>query len=159
MAVTGSTKYFCATRWVENKIVANRMLEVWSNMNKIVQFWEGLPKSKQPSCKSFINVQDAVHDEFTEAKITCFNFIWSIVEPYLKKYQCEKPMVPFMYNHSKVLIKGLLQLIDKPDVLSKANTGVQMSKIDLTKNENLLPLKDIELGFGVKDILERMTMK
>ena len=51
----------------------------------------------------------------------------------------------------KVLIKGLLQLIVKPDVLSKAKAGVQMSKIDLTKNENLLPLKDIELGCGVKD--------
>ena len=159
VAVTGSTKYplyFCATRWVENKLVADRMLEVWPNIKKIVQFWEGLPKSKQPSCKSYSNVQDGVHDVLIEAKMTCFSFICSIVEPYLKKYQCEKPMIPFMYNDLKALVKGLLQLITKADVLSKSKTGVQMSKIDLKKEENLLPLKEIELGFGVKDILKTM---
>ena len=39
--------YFCATQWVENKCVADRMVEVWSNIKKIMEFWKSLPKYKQ----------------------------------------------------------------------------------------------------------------
>ena len=36
-SVSGSTKYrlyYCAIRWVENKLVAKRMFEVWPNLMK-----------------------------------------------------------------------------------------------------------------------------
>ena len=85
--------YFCATRWVKNKCVADRMVEVWPNIKKITEFWKSLPKYKQQTCKSYSKISDAVIDLFTEAKITFFSFIFSIVEPYLKNHQCEKPMV------------------------------------------------------------------
>ena len=54
--------YFCATRWVENKVVADRLLEIWTNMRSIIKFWNKLPKYKQPSCQSFDNVKKAVTD-------------------------------------------------------------------------------------------------
>ena len=38
----------------------------------------------------------------------------------------------------------------KPDVLNKCKTGVEMASIDLVRKENLLPLSDVKLGFGVK---------
>lgn len=160
--VTMSNKYplyFCATRWVENKLVADRMLEIWANMLKIMEFWNKLPKYKQPSCKSFVNLNKAVKDPLTEAKISCFSFICSLVEPYLKKFQSDKPMVPFLYTDLKALIKNILQLVVKPVILDKCKTGMQMSSIDLDKNENLLPLTEIELGFGVKNIIKDLKRK
>ena len=54
-SVSGLTKYplyYCATCWVENKLVAERMIEVWSNLIKLINFWKSLPKSKQRTCKS-----------------------------------------------------------------------------------------------------------
>ena len=64
-SITGSTKYllyFCATRWVENKLVTDHMVEVWPHLIKIVNFWDSLQKSKQPSCKSYENICDGVRD-------------------------------------------------------------------------------------------------
>ena len=48
--------YYCATRWVENKLVAEHMIEVWPNPIKLINFQTSLPKSKQPTCKSYQNV-------------------------------------------------------------------------------------------------------
>ena len=64
-SVSGSTKYllyYCATRKVENKLVAELMIEVWPNLIKLINFWTSLPKSKQPTCKSYGNVCDAMKD-------------------------------------------------------------------------------------------------
>ena len=64
-SVTGINKYplfFCSTRWVESKSVADHAIEIWPNICKLVEFWEMLPPSKRPKSKSFLNVQDAVKD-------------------------------------------------------------------------------------------------
>ena len=53
ITISGSTKYtlyYCATRWVENKLIAEHMIEVWPNLIKLIKFWTSLPKSKQPTC-------------------------------------------------------------------------------------------------------------
>ena len=53
-SVSGSTKYllyYCAARWVENKLVAERMIVVWPSLIKLINFWTSLPKSKQRICK------------------------------------------------------------------------------------------------------------
>ena len=71
-SITGSTKYplyFCATRWVENKLVTDRMVEVWPHLIKIVNFWDSLQKSKQPSCKSYENIRDGVRYPLMIAKL------------------------------------------------------------------------------------------
>ena len=41
--------FFCATRWVENTVVADILIEIWDSIAKIVRYWERLPKSKQSS--------------------------------------------------------------------------------------------------------------
>ena len=53
VTILGSTKYtlyYCASRWVENKLIAEHMIEVWPNLIKLIKFWTSLPKSKQPTC-------------------------------------------------------------------------------------------------------------
>ena len=99
-SVSGSTKYpfyYCATRWVENKLETVRMIEVWPNLIKLINFWISLPKSKQPTCKNYGNVCDAVQDPFMVSKLKFFSFACGLVEPYLKLFQSDQPMVPFIY--------------------------------------------------------------
>ena len=96
----GSTKcpwYYCATHWVENKLVAERMIELWQNLIKLINFWTSLPKSKQPTCKSYGSVCDAVQDPFMILKLMFFSFVCGLVELYLKVFQSDCPMVPFIY--------------------------------------------------------------
>ena len=53
-SVSGPKKYplyYCATHWVENKLVAERMIEVSPNLIKLINFWTSLPKSKQHTWK------------------------------------------------------------------------------------------------------------
>ena len=39
---------FCSLRWVENDVVAKKPLSIWPKMIEVLDFWKGLPKSKQP---------------------------------------------------------------------------------------------------------------
>ena len=39
---------FCSHRWVENDVVAKKALSIWPKMIKVLDFWKGLPKFKQP---------------------------------------------------------------------------------------------------------------
>ena len=43
---------------------------------------------------------------------TFFSYVEGILQPYLKKYQSDKPMVPYMYADLKALMKDL-QIIAK----------------------------------------------
>ena len=55
-SVTKSSKcllLFCAVRWIEDVAVADWVIEVWPNIKQIMNFWEKLSKSKQPSNKSY----------------------------------------------------------------------------------------------------------
>ena len=101
-------------------------------------------------------VKDGIDDQLITAKLLFFSFIASLVEPFLKKYQCDKPMIPFMYTDLKSLIQSLLELVVKQDVLSQCKTGIQMKQLDLCNKENLLNLKDINLGFAVPNIIAKL---
>ena len=142
-------------RWVENKKACDRLIELWPNIEAMIKFWNKLPKSKQPSSKSYMAVKDRVDDKLITAKLSFFNFVASLVEPFLKKYQCDKPMIPFMYTDLKSLIQSLLELVVKQDVLSQCKTGIQMKQLDLCNNKNL-NLKDINLGFAVPNIIAKL---
>lgn len=47
----------------------------------------------------------------------------------------------------------------KPNVSDKCKTSLQMASIDLDLEENLLPLSDVEFGFGVKAIITKEKRK
>ena len=86
---------------VKNGIINKR--GVLSIRNSRVEFWENLPPSKRPKSKSFLNVQEAVKDSLNLLKLDFFSFIASLVEPYLRAYQTDRPMIPFMCNDLKKL--------------------------------------------------------
>ena len=142
--------------WVENIKACDRLIELWPNNKAKINFWKKLPKSKQPSSKSYMVVKGGVDDKLITAKLSFFSFVASLVEPFLKKYQCDKPMIPFMYTDLKSLIQSLLELVVKQDVLSQCKTGIQMKQLDLCNKENLLNLKDINLGFAVPNIIAKL---
>ena len=124
-------------RWVENKKALDRLIEVWDNVKKMVAFWEGLPKSKQPSSKSYLAVKDSVGDPFFITKFQFFSFVSNIVEPFLKKYQTDQPMIPFLYCYLKDFVIKLLNIIVEHKIIEKCKNGKQLIEIDLAKDANL----------------------
>ena len=89
------------------------------------------PKSKQPTCKSYDNLFDAMQDPFMISKLMFFSFICGLVEPYLKVFQSNCPMLPFIYSEVKSVIKSLLSLIIKSSVIEKSKTATDLKNINL----------------------------
>ena len=149
-------------RWVENKVTDN-LTELWDNIRQLSKFWDKIPKSKQPQSKSYKNVQEAVNDPFTLTKfkfcLAKFSFVSDIVEPFLKKYQSDKPMIPFMYEDLKDLVSRLLELFVKPAILEKNKTGKKMMKLDLYDKEILLSADKINVGFAAESELNDLKKK
>ena len=86
---------FCKTRWIENRPVLERALEVLPDMSKYVKAVESR-KFPDPGTKSFETINEAVKDSLMAGKI---NFVLSVskeVTPFLTLYQTDKPMVPFL---------------------------------------------------------------
>ena len=125
--------YYCATRWVEHKLVAECMIEVWPNLIKFINFWTSLPKLKQHTCKSYENVCDAMQDPFINLKLTFFSLVYGLVEPYLKVFQSDHPVVAFIYSKVKLVIKLLLSLIVKPSIIEKSKNATDFKKYQSLK--------------------------
>ena len=68
-------------------------------------------------------------------------------------------MVPFMNFELKSIIKSLMELIVKPLILEKCKNPTSFKTLDLSKEENLLLNNEIELGFAMKDLLNKLKVK
>ena len=74
------------------------------------------------------------------AKLQFFCFIAGIMQPFLTKYQSDKPILK--------LIKRLIQLIVKPDLLEKCENYLDFRRIDLDNKESITKSKDMSTGFA-----------
>ena len=79
-------------RWTENK-VALRLIEAWDAIKRLYKFWDSLPKSKRPKCKSYFTLGNTLKDNLIITKLQFFAFVTDLVEPFLTKYQTDKSMI------------------------------------------------------------------
>ena len=105
---------------------------------------------------SYGNLVSAVDDPLIMVKLTFFSFISKIFEPFLKKYQNDKAMLPFMYGDLKNLVKSVLKIIIKPRQLEKFKNGAELKKLSLDDQTLHLPLKNMEMGYGVANIISNL---
>ena len=117
---------FCSTRWVENQKVAERLCLIWENSKKMTKYWESLPKSKQPKCKSYEIVLEGTKDELTLNRLNFFGYIASLLQKILLTYQTDAPMIPFLFEDLFSTAKSLMGLIIKQDVLNHIINGRQL---------------------------------
>ena len=82
------------------------------------------------------------------SKLTIFSFVGGLVKAYLKVFQSDHPMVPFIYSEVKSVI-----------IVEKSKTATDLKNIDISSEENLLPIKDAEMGFGKKNKLNELIKK
>ena len=111
-------KMFCKVRWVESKPVAERAIDIWPDVEKMLAFWEKKKKHQRPQGKSYEVVPSAVKEPLIVAKFQFFCFMANMVEPFLVKYQSNAPLVPFMYHDISSLLKSLMLLVFKSEVVT-----------------------------------------
>ncbi|CAG5135940.1 unnamed protein product [Candidula unifasciata] len=86
---------FCAHRWLENSKVAQGAFDILPHFKK---FCDSAAKKEitQPQTESFETVRTAVNnDMFLSSKLAFFVSFSKQLEPFLRKYQTDNPMVSF----------------------------------------------------------------
>ena len=145
---------FCATRWIEDEAVSERALKLWPNIMKVIKHWESLSKSKRPQNKSYETLTKHYTDKFILAKLQFFKDIATLLKEFLEKFQTDNPMVPFLEEALTDVIRKLMKIIVKPEILIDISTSIKLAKVDLSKMENLLPYELLKFPTATKALLK-----
>ena len=130
---------FCMTRWVENVKPAQRALNIYENIQKYVK------NSKLLNDFTVIGVKDAADDAILMlVRISFFQYVASIIEPFLKFFQFDKPLSSLLCQELGKIIYSLLEKLIKPELLAVNKSVFKMMKLDL--NANRLHCKNVKIG-------------
>ena len=88
--------------WTENRKVALQLIWAWDAIKQLYKFLDSLPKSKRSKCKSYFALGNALKHNLIFAKLSFFAFVVDLVEPFLTKYQTDKPMVFHVFMILKI---------------------------------------------------------
>ncbi|XP_041929488.1 uncharacterized protein LOC121693855 isoform X1 [Alosa sapidissima] len=149
--VTKSTlfpKPFCGHRWLESLPVVERALEVWPSL---MLYMDAVHNKQLPNPKtaSFDTIEAAIKDPLTTAKMHFFMTLARTFHPFMKKYQTDEPMMPFLAKDLTELIKSLLRRCIKREVLQDI-TPLQLTKLDTSDKTLLLLPQKIDIGLGAE---------
>ena len=117
------------------------------------------PRSKQSKCQSNESFKVEVNNNLTTVKLEFFAYIASILEPFLKFYQSDNPILSFLYFDLKSLLSTLLRLLIKSGVIAATETGTSVINIDISKTSNQILNKDLVLGFPTETTLKELRSK
>ena len=101
-------------------------------------------------------MQKACNGIFTVARLNFFSYVAGFFKPFLKSYQSNSPMIPYLYTDLSELVKKFLQLFIRADVIN-ANLK-DFRRIEM-KNENFLKISSICLGFACESSLAKKKKK
>ena len=156
--ITGSDIFplpFCGHRWLEDKKVASRALDIWPNIVNYVKDMLKKPTSQIPSSSYFSTVRSAVQDSLMVAKLQFFVSTSSIFIPYLQKFQADAPLIPFMTNEVSIVLEALMQKFVKKDNLKSADSPAKIAKLNVMETSIHLDPSDIDVGFAAAATLEK----
>ena len=151
---------FCSHRWVENDVVANRALSIWSKMIEVLDYWKGLPKSKQPGRgrpgenKSYDFLLSKMNDPFVPVKLRFFEEAAKSLNNFLVTFQTSSPMVPFLVDSLESLVCSFAERFILLDVLKQANTTLKLSQLDLIDPN--IQMRTYAGGFSIDHDLRKL---
>lgn len=148
VSITGCKMFplkFCAVRWLENTSVAQRAIDI---LPHVIVYVETVAKEKlEPSSDSFCILKNQVKDPMLGPKLAFFKTIASDCEPFLREFQSDWPLVPFLYNALNSVVQTVMGRFVKP-------TSLKMST-DVEDEDKLLPVKKVDLGFSTNAAIRK----
>ena len=147
-ATTGSTLMplkFASHRWLENVPVCERALKLWDNIAAYVKAAEA-GKVNKPKNKFYEVIKDCLKDPCFIAKLHFFKCIASQLQPFLSKYQTDRPIIPFLSDDLCLIIRSLLRRFIKPDQLDTSDD--KLVKIDVSDQKIHVSYKRVDIGFA-----------
>ena len=88
------------------------------------------PKSKQPQSSSFQILLQAVEDPYIPAKLKVVEYVAGKSNKYLRGFQTDQPMVPFLNGTLLELLYSLMSMFINNATMKKATSSLKLLKID-----------------------------
>ena len=125
---------------------------------KVVKHWEGLCKSSRPKNKSYETLVKYYSNKLVPIRLQFFQDIANQLHGYLEIFQTDRPMVPFLSDSPECLLRNLMKMIVKPEVMGGTSTSAafKLVKLDLSNNENLISPELLKLPTGTKGLLNTL---
>ena len=152
--------HFCATRWVENAAVAKRAFNISPKFVAIVDYWHGLPKSKQPGKgdpkkkKSYHVLLQNHTNPLVPLYFKFFESIAAKLNGFLRRFQSDAPIVPFLVNTLEEITREFCSKFILDEVMGNSTNTIQLIKIDVFDiNKQKV---NVDLGFAIKEEINLM---
>ncbi|XP_070176232.1 uncharacterized protein [Littorina saxatilis] len=157
---TSFPKKFCAHRWLENVSVCERVLEIWPHLQT---FAHKLKAAKNcPSTDTFCTVLKCCNDVLFTVKLQIFISIAKDIEPFLRQYQTDKPVLPFLADDLFDVVRNMMGRFVKDDIME--NVGSSTSKLilasqDLSEVKTHKDGSKINIGFASHRLLRDLKSR
>lgn len=127
--------------------VCERAISIFPNIKNYC-----LHVKPKPTIYSFDSVEKALNDCFLLSKLQFFKAVACDFESFLRLFQDERPLAPFLYEFLMSLMKNLLKrFVSSKVVLETGSNYKKMRALNLSSDSpNLKQSTDVDIGFGAK---------
>ena len=95
-----------------------------------------------------------------QAKLQFFVTTTKILHLFLKVFQRERPLLPFMAEYIYDILHIILEKFIKKSIMEKATiNGKAGIEVDVMEKENLTHAKNVDIGFATKKIISNKETK
>ncbi|KAJ8675980.1 hypothetical protein QAD02_011766 [Eretmocerus hayati] len=113
-----------------------------------------------PKSEYFESVRDGLRDRLLKAKLHFLISIGIEMEPFLRKYQIDFTILPFLQNDSYSLLRGLMNRVVVLSRMSKVSTVANLLKVDLSLLDNLRPIGTVDIGLAAeRELVTQKSVK
>jgi hypothetical protein len=118
---------------------------------------KGQEKKLLPKSDNNLNcIKQHLGDVLLPVKLALFQSLAMEMQPLLTFLQSDDPLVPYLWRKYLDLVKTLCEKVVLPDVMASTT---DLTKLDVTKSEVLLPHRQLKLGFLVNSTLSKLKVK
>ena len=143
---------YCGHRWFENIPVIDCIIKI---LPKLKVYSNEIKKDSDTktykSFKAAVNVMLPIIVEFCRAFSTT-------MEPFLRCFQSEKPMAIFLYGKVGEIMLSLMERFVRSEFLLANSSPIKLLNINLDDKEVLLPSSSINIGFGARALIKKISM-
>ncbi len=158
ISITGSQVFplpFCGHRWVEDKDVAERAIQIWPQVTKYITETLKKPRSQVPTSGTFSTVKSAVQDSLMLAKLEFFVSVAVVLKPYLQIFQSDCPLLPFITTELQTMLETLMGRFVKRQELESADTPWKLCQIKVLETSTHVVPSEINVGFAAAASLRK----
>jgi len=110
----------------------------------------------EPTCESYKIIVKYIKDPLLCVKLSFFKSLTSDVEPFLREFQLDTPLVPFLHSALSLMLENvLLERFMEPEVI-KSISSVSLKDV---RTEANLSVKNIILDFDTINAIRKVDIK